>query len=1007
LQAFALDSSKGLRQYALRTWTSEQGLPQNSISCVLQTRDGLLWIGTRSGLARFDGAEFVQYRSGAPNSIPGESVTGLVEDSDGSLWISSNGGLSRYRSGHFQNYSMRDGLPEDSIWRIARDPAGGVWAATWRSEFFHFDGRTVHRYPGPIPQRPQEVNAVLEDPRGAVWIATFVGLFRLDQEKGFQRMTHQNGLSGDQVYALALDTHNQLWSAGEGGLSRQVDDHFISVPIPGMAIATVLAFDTTGPDGTIWTGSTGRGIIRLRSGEPERLLTEEGLVSDNVYLLYFSRDGSLWLGATNGLNQLSDGPISSYNTDQSLATSVPATRQTLDSVHDFLFGYGHSLIGIWKGSLISIGADNEGHRGDPDHRREQTPLYFMDAGSIWNRTTNRSNQGLIVNGRLQRDTPSYRSLQSASPSIRWSSVDTALIDQKGTIWTGGSDIGVVAYAAQHAPTFFNMTNGLDDDAVGALAEDATGDVWVGTLAGLNRIHNGVITHVASCRRVTSIDAAGDGSVWAGCESGLVYVPPASAGVRVFTQREGLLTNLVMGVTEDTFGYLWLGTNNGVVRVKKADLLGSGGNSRISQVVFGVGDGLRGSQIVTNSIFRSHDGDIWFMTVGALAAIDPHAIQPKTLAPILIDRVNIDDQDIVSASASLNVPAGRHRLRISYTLPDFQIASRLRFRYRLVGWDHDWVEAGPLREATYTAIPSGHYTFEVVNSDGYGNWESKGTTLFVQVQPYFYQTWWFFILLGSVCSMLVWKLHQIRVHQISASIDERLQERLKERTRIARELHDTLLQGVLGVGMQMFAASQHPNEGSAAVLAEASCKLREIAEQSRKAVEDLRSPSVDTNSFEGALVRVLQDIPMPADIQFTSKSIGDPIRLRPLVQTEIEQIVREAFANAVRHSGASSICLDIVYQPVHLLVSITDDGSGIETGLEKCGRIGHWGIKGMRERAETLGGRVQIFSRVPSGTVVEIYLPGTVAYLENWRRQGASVLLRIIRRRTPAPTRTLQ
>jgi signal transduction histidine kinase/ligand-binding sensor domain-containing protein len=949
----------------------------------------------------------VQYRGGVPNSIPGEYITGLVEDRDGSLWISSNGGLSRYRDGHFQNYAIGEGLPEDSIWRIARDPAGGVWAATWHSEFFHFDGRTVHRYPGPIPQRPQEVNAVLEDPRGAVWIATFVGLFRLDQEKGFQRITHQNGLSGDQVYALALDTHNQLWSAGEGGLSRQVDDHFISVPIPGMAIATLLAFDTTGPDGTIWTGSTGRGIIRLRSGEPERLRTEQGLVSDDVYLLYFSRDGSLWLGATNGLNQLSDGPISSYNTDQSLATSVPATRQTLDSVHDFLFGYGHSLIGIWKGSLISIGAANEGHRSDRDHRGEPTPLHFMDKGSIWDRTTNRSNQGLVFNGRLQLDTPRYRSLQSFSPPIRWSLVDSALIDHKGTIWTGGSDIGVVAYASHHMPRSFNMTNGLDDDAVGVLAEDATGDIWVGTLAGLNRIHNGVITHVASCRRVTSIDAAGDGSIWAGCESGLVYVPPASAGVRVFTQRDGLPTNLVMGVTEDTLGYLWLGTNDGVVRVKKADLLGSGENPRISQVVFGVGDGLRDSQIVTNSIFRSHDGDIWFMTVGGLAAIDPHAIQPKTLAPILIDRVNIDDQDIVSASASLNVPAGRHRLRISYTLPDFQIASRLRFRYRLVGWDHDWVEAGPLREATYTAIPSGHYTFEVVNSDGYGNWESKGTTLFVQVQPYFYQTWWFFILLGSVCCMLVWKLHQIRVHQISASIDERLQERLKERTRIARELHDTLLQGVLGVGMQMFAASQHPNEGSAAVLAEASCKLREIAEQSRKAVEDLRSPSVDTNSFEGALVRVLQDIPMPADIQFTSKSIGDPIRLRPLVQTEIEQIVREAFANAVRHSGASSICLDIVYQPVHLLVSITDDGSGIETGLEKCGRIGHWGIKGMRERAETLGGRVKIFSRVPSGTVVEIYLPGTVAYLENWRRQGASVLLRIIRRRTPTPTRTLQ
>ena len=254
LHALALNPSKDLRQYMLRTWTSEQGLPQDTVRAMLQTRDGFLWIGTRGGLARFDGAGFVLYKAGEPNSIPSESVTGLAEDRTGGLWISSAGGLTCYRDGRFRTYTSRDGLPSSSVWRISTDPAGGVWAATWRGELFHFDGTTVHRYASPAAGRVQDTNALLVDPQGTLWIATFHGLFSLDGKRSFQSYTHKDGLAGDRVYALALDRKGQLWTASDGGLARHEQGRFLSTAVPGLTTATLLAFDPEDNSDTVWTG---------------------------------------------------------------------------------------------------------------------------------------------------------------------------------------------------------------------------------------------------------------------------------------------------------------------------------------------------------------------------------------------------------------------------------------------------------------------------------------------------------------------------------------------------------------------------------------------------------------------------------------------------------------------------------------------------------------------------------------------------------------------------------
>jgi ligand-binding sensor domain-containing protein/signal transduction histidine kinase len=998
-RCFGLDPAKNLRQYVLRSWTSEQGLPQNSVRPMLQTRDGFLWIGTRGGLARFDGFSFVLYRANAPGSIPNDSITGLAEGHDGSLWISSGGGLTRYRNGHLHTYGISDGLPDNSIWRITTDPAGGIWAITRHNALFHFDGTTVHRYPNLVVAGPEEVNALLEDTHGTLWIATFHGLFALHHGGDCVRFNSRDGLAGDRIFALALDHHGDLWTAGDGGLSKDSAGGFIATRVSGLPVATLLAFDPNREDDAIWTGYTGKGLFRLTSQGVQRMGVAEGLTSDELWLLYFSRDGSLWLGAVNGLNELSDGAVTSYAIGEGMLKSTLGMQSSQDSSGELWFGHDKFMVQARDGKLVPMGpamlASKHAHSG---YEAEKVLSGDMKAISIWVHSNSRGTCGLVMTDRSGSAVLSDGKQKKILPAINWNSAGAMLIDRNGTIWTAGSENGVRAYPAHGPPQSFTTANGLDDNNVSALAEDAGDGIWVGTLSGLDLIRHGTITHIVSYANVTAVAPSTDGGVWASSDSGLIYVPPRHKPVRIFTQQDNLPTSIIEGIAEDNEGHLWLGTQQGIVRVNKADLLAPEGTLRSAPVVFGIGDGFRNAQLRSNSVFSSKQGNIWFITLEELAVIDPREIQIRPLTSVMIDRVDVDDQQTAFAPvSSLTIPAGRHRLKIRYTLPEFRIASRIHFRYRLEGWDKKWIEADTLRNADYTGIPPGHYTFRVASSDGYGNWSSVEGDLPLIVTPYFYQTGWFLTVVALLVVICIWQLHRMRVARVSARLNVRMQERLQERTRIARELHDTLLQGMLGISMEMYAASQQVPAQTAvsSMFGHASQRLREIAEQSRRAVENLRSPSTVPDPLESILALALREMNMPAAIEAQINSVGTHLDLRPLVQSELEQIAREAISNAVQHSGAKMIRIDIMYQPDHFFMSVSDDGCGIDLKTQELGRQGHWGIAGMRERAKSIGGRLRILPHVPCGTVVEVSLQATFAYTAPPNRHKISIWRRLL------------
>jgi len=958
--ASALDPNKRVTQYALRNWTTEQGLPQGWISALLQTHDGFLWVGTRGGLARFDGVHFNVFHSSEADSIPNDIITSLAEDISGNLWIGTPGGLTRYREGHFVTFTQRDGLPETSIARLCPDSGGGLWIVTSYSRIVRFNGYRFEQFNSPIAGKFAEVNTILEDHGGILWMATFHGLFAFNKGVLDRRYSRADGLSDEAVYALCLDRSGTLWVAGNGGVDYLHEQRFIHRAVPGLVMASFVSVDR---QGNLWTGSTGSGLFRVNEHGASRLTAAQGLTSDEIYTILEDRDGGIWIGAVSGLNQLQDSIFTSFGIPEGL----PASTRDLDAVeesdHAIWLGGGKTVIRL-KGDAIQI--------LDTGHRTSSFP-YTVRSSSL-------SRQGLLVTSDAGRVSLMRPSSLSGLRKLTLNGAGIIFYDREGVLWAGTNENGLIRYQSNGDTQSYTIRNGLTDNNVRVINEDVHGDLWVGTVSGLVRLHNGAPAKVASCEVVTSIWADADGSVWAGSQSGLLHYHDGS--VRFFTQRDGLPTDTIEGVAEDDSSHLWLGTLQGVVRVDKQELLSIEQNkgARLSPIVFGKSDGLRDSEVRQNSVFRSQDGRIWFLTLKEIAVVDPRRIAPSPLLTAYVENPSLDDK-LLAPSVPFVVPPGRHRIEIHYTAPNLSSPGRMNFRYRLEGWDRDWVDAGMRRDVSYTGIPVGHYRFQVAVSNGWSMWNPSEATLPIVVQPYFYQTAWFLTICVVALVATVIVIHNVRVSQVAAHLNDRLHERLEERSRIARELHDTLLQGVIGMLMQLYAvetqvpASSPMKESLTRVVGRA----HKLVDEGRTTLEDLRSRARHDDALEEALLSGIEDFDIPESIQVQITATGIVRTLNYVVQEDVYRIAREALINALRHAEASTIAIEVGYSESALKLRVWDNGRGMDADAREAGRSGHWGIQGMRERAEHIGGQLKLWSRPGAGTEIELRIPARLAY----------------------------
>ncbi len=782
-----LDPRKALTQYGLDSWTTDDDLPQNSVTAMVQTRDGYLWLGTYGGLARFDGVRFVVYDSGNTGALHNNGIQALCERRDGSLWIGTNGGgLTRYHDADFTSYGTLDGLPSDIVRVLYEDRKGTLWIGTNDGLAAFRDGRFT-TYGTKDGLSNGVVRALAEDEDGALWIGTNGGgLDRLEDGR-FTHLTVKDGLPSDFVFALLQGGDGSLWiGTNGGGLARRRGGSIETFTTRDGLAGNIIWSLSEDALGTIWIGTYGGGVGRFRDGRFSKLNNRDGLSNDFVRALLPDREGSLWIGTySGGLSRLRDGKFTTFSSREGLSHDF-ARAVFEDSKGNLWVGTTGGGACRMKGDAFRCFGPADGFVGDREgHASDVRAFHEDDSGALWIGT---GGAGLFryADGQFRRystrDGLPHDNVNSLSPDGRgglwigtyggglahfaggkWTVervaadragnfVLTTLVDRRGAVWAG-TDGGGLARLQDGALTSFRRTDGLASDIVFTLHEDALGTLWIGTSGGL------------SCYR--------DGRF------------------RSFTPREGLLDEVVFRILEDAEGHFWLSGNKGVSRIARQELeaLARGEIRAVAPTGYGTADGMKSNEcsgMANPAGWKGRDGRLWFPTTRGIVVIDPSTIAPSPVAPLVkIERVVVDGDPLLS----LDVPPGKRRWDFEYTAPSFLAPRRVRFKYRLEPYDADWVEAGTQRTAHYTRLPPGTYTFRVLASNPDGVWNEKGDSLTVTLRPFFWQTGWFLGLavLGlGVAGALAYnvRVSSLRAHrrELEAQVEERTRDLVAETAR---------------------------------------------------------------------------------------------------------------------------------------------------------------------------------------------------------------------------------
>ena len=720
--AYALDPAKAISQYVHLVWDSGDGLPQNSVTAIVQTRDGYIWFGTQEGLVRFDGVRLTIYDKARESALATNHVTALHEDRDGVLWIGfNNGNVVRYSNGAFKAVEAPFGR---SITAIVQDGDGDMWIGTREDGVTMFrDGATRVLKTIPLPNR--RVHALLSD-SGAVWVATSNGLSLVRDGVISRTYTTQDGLPGLSIRALLRDADQSVWMATDAGVARIVSGRV--VPVSVGACATDPRSLLKDAHGNLWVG--GNGLTRVtRDGSCSTFRAEDGLGNDSPLSLLEDREGNLWVGTNGGgLSKFSDGRFIAYTTAHGLSHNV-ALSVLEDSRGSVWVGTVRGLNKLHNGVVTSF-ADRDGLNG-----RIRT-IHESRDGALW------IGGDLVI--RLENDRETLRINHKQLPGEQ---VNSIYQDRGGVMWFG-TDAGLVRYVGGKMQVF-TTADGLTSDLIGPMYEDRAGRLWIATKGGGVTIRSqeqfaplqGLSSNIA-----TAFHEDRDGMMWVGTAGGGLN-RVHNGKVTRYDSRVGLFDDKIHHILADDRGLLWMSTNRGVFHVSRQELVefADGKRTAIASVNYGSADGMKsaecnGSANAQPAGFRSRDGQMWFPTLKGVVAVrqDPEN-KPQT-PQVLIEDVLIDKLPV--RLDAIQARGGMRELELAYTVTGLSAPQRARFKYRLEGFDRDWVDAGNRRVAYYTNVPPGKYSFQVMAAQGSGDWSTAASTIAVVVTPRFYQTWWF-------------------------------------------------------------------------------------------------------------------------------------------------------------------------------------------------------------------------------------------------------------------------
>jgi signal transduction histidine kinase len=991
--ACALSPDLRIKQFYHTAWTAKEGAPTD-IEALAQTRDGYLWIASTAGLFRFDGVRFERIDSIHGQRLPSRSVYALWAPPAGGLWAGyAFGGASFIHNGTISNYGEHDGLPVGSVRGIAQDKSGVVWAATSRG-LRRFEGSRWIDVSGELNLPKTYTSMVHFDRSGTLWIAVDNSImYRLAGQRELRTTDIRLGI--DSQFLEGPDGTLWLIDATQGaralywpGGAASASKGWLQLGDPRIGLTDVKVIDG---EGTFWT-STPTGIRRLRDpadllrhgsasgASPDDFLVTDGLTgraSKGFFSGLEDREGNVWIATAGGLDRFRESRLIRVD----IANDSDGFALAAGDNGAMLVG-ADSRQGAFK---VTDGLTVEAMPGPRDitcaYRDPDGITWLGGRDMIWHSA---GSQWVAIN--LPEE-------MGARP--HWG-VQAIAKDLTGTLWVSIPRVGVFRLADGKWSRF-------GEPAV-SIAADGDGRLWLGYPN--NQLQ---IVDKDSVRRLSAADgldvgvvlsmSVRSGDIWVGGEHGLAHFD--GRRFNTVTRQGGAALPSVSGIIETADDDLWLHTSEGAIKIAAGEVRRLAGNPlyAVQYTLLDFLDGMLGTPPAVRplpSMTQGTDGRLWFSTSNGIAWTDPKHAKRNELVPTVDVQAIIADGVQYEPSASLKLPIRTHNLQISYTALSLSIPERVRFRYQLTA-QQPWQDVGTRRQAYFNDLSPGHYRFRVIASNNDGVWNETGAAVDFEIPPAFVQTKWFLLMWVAAGAAALWLLWILRLRQIQRRLRSRLEERTSERERIARDMHDTLLQGMQGLVFKFQAAAESlpSSDSSRHRLEEALDLADEVLEDGRSKLAGLRGLSAESLELFAALTVLGQSLATDRTTKFLSELEGEPKELHPVVREEAYRIGAEALTNAFNHAQATAIELDIRYESDALKLLVRDDGVGMEEGaLVGPGRADHFGLVGMRERATKIRSRIEIFTRPSAGTEVRLRVPATMAYRSRKPDMSQSWLVRV-------------
>jgi signal transduction histidine kinase/ligand-binding sensor domain-containing protein len=946
-RVFGLDPTLSINKYAYDSWTTREGLPLNWVDCIIQTHDKYIWLGTSVGLVRFDGLRFTLFDKANTPALKGKNIIYLYEARDNSLWIGTlSGGVTRLKDGLFQSYTTQDGLPHNNVQVVLEDKDGAIWIGT-EGGLVKLKDNTWTTFTTEDGLLSNVIEWLIEGPDKSIWIGTPSGINRLKDGRFTSFNLQEDGIDLKDRGPIYWDRQGTLWVVSESNLRRFKDGKLTSYSLP-----TEVRYLNDDKDGNLWIVGEGAGtLMRLSNGELSSLGIADGLAPFSISSVMEDHEGSLWITFYGGgLARLKDVNFKTFTSKDGLEIDY------VDSIFEAQDG------ALWiRGTRYKDGKFTIYPGLSP-------PVAQTKDGTLWF-----GGDGLksLKNNRINLFRPSIAEVRSL------------YTDSKGRMWIGKVD-GSIAYLQDNQLTTFQTKAGLPSSTILTITEDIEGSIWFGTFGGgLTRYRNGEFKTFTtkdglSSDSIEALYADKDNSLWIGTNGeGLNRFK--NGAFKSYTIKDGLFDDVTFTLLEDNAGNLWMGSEKGVYKVSKRDFdrLDNGEISMLESVGYNTADGIKTSSLVGHAqrvSCKTRDGKLWFGTIKGLVVVDSNNIRVNDLPPpVYIEEIIINKQPF-SHRENIEIPAGDGELRFSFSALSLLVPERVRFRYRLEGFDKGWIDAGSFREARYTNIPPGKYSFIVIASNNDGVWNDVGAGVSLYLKPHFYQTPWFYILIALLLTTLFILGFKFRMRQLKAEFSSVI----AERSRIARELHDTLLQDLVGLGMQLEAISSGllaSPQMAKRMLEEIVSNVEQTIAEARRSVWNLRSQVLEASNLPTAISSIAKQLTAGTgiDVQF---QVNGPFRTLPShLETNILRIGQEAITNAIKHANPSQIKIELEFDSNCVNLYVYDDGIGIDHDrLLHNTQDNHFGLVGMRERAREEGGEIYFNSRLGEGTEILLSIP---------------------------------